>query len=80
MAFQIRRAHRFLPSYQDQIALTISTSAKNGKVPAAWTKSSPGNTHRRLPFPSVNHSAYSVREWAGSCFSVRVWPSGLAAN
>jgi len=44
MAFQIRRAHRFFSPPQDLIALTVSTSAKNGKVPAAWTESSPGDT------------------------------------
>ena len=68
MAFQIRRAHRFLPPPQDQIAHTISTRAKSGKVPATWTKSSPGNIRWRLPFASVNPNSYSVREWAWIMF------------
>ena len=44
MAFQIRRARRFLPPLQDQFTLTISTGTKNGKTPATWTESSPGDT------------------------------------
>lgn len=79
MAFQIRRAHRFLPPPQDHTALTISTSAKNGKVPAAWTESSPGNTYRRLAFPSVNHSAYSVRDVNGQGHAF-LWGCGLWAS
>jgi len=68
MAFQIRRAHQFLPPPQDQIAFTISTSTKNGKIPASWTQSSPGNIRWRLPFASVNPNSYSVREWAWIMF------------
>lgn len=44
MAFQIRRARRFIPPPQDQITLTISTGTKSGKIPATRTESSPGNT------------------------------------
>ena len=81
MAFQIRRARRFLPPPQDQITPTISTHAKNGKIPSTWTELSPGNTiSRRLSFASVNPNAYSAREGAGSCFSVRVWHLGFGAN
>jgi len=39
MAFQIRRAHRFLPPPQDQITLTTSTGTNREKVPGTFSLS-----------------------------------------
>ena len=43
MAFQIRRAYRFLPSHQDQIALRTSNRTKRGKVSGTFPLSTHGN-------------------------------------
>jgi|GEM_PF-2753665 len=80
MAFQIRRARRFLPPLQDQITLTISTGTKNGKIPATWTESSSVDTIGAYLLPLVTLTLTPCVNGRGSCFYLRVWPLGLAAN